>query len=111
MQFLLVFLGGLLTKVAEWFAKKGLVAVGTTITLISLYIGLYIAFITATTAAVWALQQASPHPFIPFILSFFPPVFFAMINVYFVALVSRRIFDWHRRTLKETHAAMNSMNY
>jgi hypothetical protein len=110
MQWLLIFFGGLLESLIKWFAKKGLYSLGVTISYIALYIGLYLAFVTATAGALWLLEPAMPN-IVPFVLSLFPPVAFAMMNVYFVALVARRVFDWHRRSLKEMHSAMNSMNY
>jgi len=110
MQWLLVFAGDLVKKVFEYYAKRGLVAVGTTITMIGTYLGLYIALCSAMTAAFYALEPVMP-PMISFVLSLLPPAAFAMYNAYFVALVGRRVFDWHRRTLKEINSAINSMNY
>lgn len=110
MQWLLLFLGGLLEKLLDWFMKKGIFAIGTTVSFATYYIGLYIAFIVATSAIFWAFEPLVP-PGVSFVLSFFPPICFAMFNAYFTALVARRIFDWHRRVVKEMHQAMNSMNY
>ena len=109
MQWLLIFLGDLLSNFLSWFTKKGLYSLGVTISYIGINLALYLAFITATSSAFWALEPIAP-PIIPFVLSMFPPVSFAMMNAYFVALVARRVFDWHRRTLREMHSSITSMN-
>ena len=105
MNWLLIFLGGLLEQLFGFFAKKAFRSIAIVGAYIAFYIGLYLTFLIAFTAGMWALEPLIPT-FIPFALSMIPPVAFTMMNFYFTALVARRVFDWHKRATKDFTQAM-----
>lgn len=99
------FLGGLVEAILGFAVTKGFKNSALILSYITLYIGLFVAFIVTTGIAFWALEPLMPD-IVPFVLSMFPPVAFTYFNLYFTALVARRVFDWHKRVSKDFTQAL-----
>ena len=110
MPWLPSFLGGIVTKLLDWFVKRGVLAVTLTTTYIATFITLYLVFVVTTTTAFFALQPITPKG-VSFALSMIPPVGYAMFNLYLTTKIAKAVYEFRKEALKELHASMNRMNY
>ncbi len=74
-MFFWTFLAGLVESVFSFFVKKGFKNIALITSYLTLYIGLYVAFLVTTTVAFWAVEPLMPD-IVPFVLSMFPPIAF-----------------------------------
>lgn len=93
MQWLLVFLVELVSTAIKWFIGRGVRKFAVVLGYITVVLAAYIAFVTATYAAVFALKPVAP-PGINFALAFLPPTTPLFLSAYMTALIARRLVDF-----------------
>lgn len=100
MQWLLVFLGGLVEKIFTWLIGRGITVGTMLLSYIGFMVGLFTAFLAVVFTALETIRVAAPDG-MGFILSILPPSTSAMIGVYFTALVSKRVYDYHKKITRD----------
>jgi hypothetical protein len=100
MQWLLLFLAGLVESIFSWFLKKGVKAGAMFLSYMVFIIGLFTAFLSFTWLTINALMPVVPAG-MGFIVSMLPPSTSSFISAYFTVLIAKRVYDWHAKLTKD----------
>lgn len=104
-----IFIGivSILERLFSWLIVKGLKKSAFFLSYATFVIGLFTAFIAAMYLGLTALRPITPMG-VSFGLAFLPPSTPIFISFYVTALITKRVYDWHKHLSRDfTQASMN----
>ncbi|MFD0930208.1 hypothetical protein ACFQ1T_10525 [Methylophilus glucosoxydans] len=93
MQWLLVFLTGLLQQLFSLFIKRYVHRMAVTLAYVTFTVGLFVAFCVLVTSSIAAIQIFAP-PGLSFALGMIPSVVYNFGEIYLTLIIAKRVHDW-----------------
>lgn len=109
MQWLLVFLGGILQKLFQFFIKRYVYRTSVFLAWAAFTVGLYITFLTFVKISMSAISVAAPAG-VSFAIGLFPGIVFDMATLYLTILIAKRVYDW-KQSLGKSYYITKGMSY